>query len=417
MVLRAVLMVILLLTVGSSSVPGQIVSIPDSNLRTALEKALENALDKAPGAPITTAEMAALIELHAPNMGISDLTGLETAVNIQRLELGREYVSAEGRFINNNSISDLTPLAGLTQLTLLDLNGNAISDITALSGLTNLVVLRLGGNVITDITALSSLTHLVVLGLWDNNISDISPLVANRELGVGKEVNVSENPLNDASINVHILALQDRGVEVHFSNLKPPLEQFLLSIPEGLNLIHLPLNVSLVNGFPGPIRRVSHLYTALGGAGAVNFLATYDAAAQRWFGYFDTRETKSQSDRELTADAGILASLSSGVSVYLSGTKLGTDGKSSVGFTSGLNIVGLPLRDSRLNRVSDLLKFDGLVGNAHVVILTEGGKFKLVAREADPGDIAITGGQAFIVIVAQSVTVDISGEGWYNTGR
>ncbi len=361
--------------------------------------------------------MGSLIELRAPNADISDLTGLETAVNLQRLDLGLEYVSAEGRFINNNSISDLTPLAGLTQLTVLDLNGNAISDISALSGLTNLVVLRLGANVITDITALSGLTNLVVLGVWDNNISDISPLVANRGLGTGKEISVSENPLNDASINVHIPALQDRGVEVHFSNLKPPLEQFLLSVPAGLNLIHIPLNVSLVNGLPIPINTVSDLYAALGGAGAVNFLVTYDAKTQQWFGYFGAQDTGSQADRELTADAGIIAGLFTPVSVYLSGTVHGADGMSALGFTSGLNLVGLPLRDSRLNRVSDLLSFEGLLDNVHAIVLTEGGEFKLVARVDDPGDIGITGGQAFIVIVERSVTVTLSGDGWYNAGR
>ena len=152
-------------------------------------------------------------------------------------------------------------------------------------------------------------------------------------------------------------------------------------------------------------------------AGVVNFLVTYDAKAQQWFGYFGTQDTGSQADRELTADAGIIAGLFSPVSVYLSGTVLGTDGVSAVGFTPGLNVVGLPLRDARLNRVSDLLSINGLLGNAHVVILTEGGKFKLVGRVDDPGDIAITGGQAFIVIVERSVIVTLSGEGWYNTGR
>ena len=403
----------MLSTVGSSFSPAQTVSIPDSNLRAAIE----DALGKAPGAPITTAEMGSLIELRAPNADISDLMGLETAVNLQRLDRGREYVAAEGRFINNNSISDLTPLAGLTQLTVLDLNSNAISDISALSGLTNLVVLRLGANVITDITALSGLTNLVVLRLWDNNISDISPLVANRGLGTDEGISVSENPLNDASINVHIPALQDRGVEVHFSNLKPPLEQFLLSVPAGLNLIHIPLNVALVNGLPRPITTMSDLYAALGGAGAVNFLVTYDAKAQQWFGYFGTQDTGSQADRELTADAGIIAGLFSPVSVYLSGTVLGTDGISTVGFTPGLNVVGLPLRDARLNRVSDLLSLAGLLGNAHVVILTDGGEFKLVGQVDDPADIGITSGQGFIVIVERSATVTLSGEGWYNTGQ
>ena len=390
----------------------QTADISDPNLR----QAVEAALGKPSGATITKAEMGTLTELSAPNADITDLTGLEAAVNLQRLYLGHEYVSAEGRFINSNTISDLTPLSGLTQLTLLDLDGNAISDISALAGLTNLVVLRLGRNVIMDISALSGLTNLVVLRLWGNNISDISPLVANRGLGPGEVISVSENPLNDASINVHIPTLRDRGVEVHSFDLKPPLEQFLLSLPVGLNLVHIPLKITLINGLPRPISAVSDLYAALGGAGAVNFLVTYDAKAQQWFGYFGTQDTGSQADRELTADTGIIAGLFSPVSVYLSGTVLGTDGVSSVGFTPGLNVVGLPLRDARLNRVSDLLSLDGLFGNAHVVILTEGGEFKLVGRLDDPGDIAITGGQGFIVIVEQSVTVTISGEGWYNTG-
>ena len=413
MSVRAVLIIILLFAVWTGVTAAQTADISDPNLR----QAIEAALGKPAGATITRAEMGTLTELSAPNADITDLTGLEAAANLQRLYLGHEYVSAEGRFINSNTISDLTPLSGLTQLTLLDLDGNAISDISALSGLTNLVVLRLGGNVITDISALSGLTSLVVLRLWDNNISDISPLVANRGLGAGEVISVSENPLSDASINVHIPTLKDRGVEVQFFNLKPPLEQFLLSVPVGLNLIHIPLNVALVNGLPRPIRTVSDLYAALGGAGTVNFLVTYDAATQHWFAYFDTRDTGSQADRELTADEGVIAGLFSPVSVYLSGTVLGTDGVSAVGFTPGLNVVGLPLRDARLNRVSDLLSLDGLLGNAHAVILTEGGEFKLVGRADDPSDIAITGGQAFIVIVERSVTVTLSGEGWYNTGR
>ena len=154
---RAIISILFFL-IGANVTSAQTVSIADPNLR----QAIEAALDKTSGAPITEAEMDSLIELRAPNADISDLTGIETAVNLQRLDLGREYVSAEGRFINNNSISDLAPIEDLTQLTVLDLNGNAISDISALSGLTNLVVLRLGGNVITDISALSGLTNLVV---------------------------------------------------------------------------------------------------------------------------------------------------------------------------------------------------------------------------------------------------------------
>ena len=134
------------------------VDISDHNLRTALE----GILSKAPGDPIPPAEMATLTRIEYGDglvgAGISDLTGLEFATNLTHLAL------------SSNSISDISPLEGLTKLTVLNLEYNAISD--------------------------------------------LSPLVANLGLGNGSEVNVRRNPLNPASINTHIPALLNRGVNV-----------------------------------------------------------------------------------------------------------------------------------------------------------------------------------------------------------
>ena len=409
---RAIISILFFL-IGANVTFAQTVSIADPNLRAAIE----NTLGKAPGATITEAEMEGLTELRAPNVGISDLTGLETALNLQRLYLGHEYVSAEGRFINNNTISDLTPLSGLTQLTLLDLNGNAISEVTALSGLTNLVVLWLGSNVITDITGLSGLTNLVVLRLWDNNISDISPLVSNRGLGAGEVVSVSENPLNDISITVHIPALQDRGVEVHFSNLKPPREQFLLSVPMGYSLIHVPLRVKVVDGVAHPIESVADLYDALGGAAIVKLVITLDSQTQQWYVYLSPLDRGTDADRELTDEMGILVDMRSRVKVHLAGIPLATDGDSTISLTSDYNLVGLPLRDEGINRVSDLFTLEGIGGNSAVVFFTDNGAFKVNVRGEGPNDMPIIGGQAFILDTRRSATVTLSGEGWYNTGR
>lgn len=104
------------------------VNIADPNLRVAIEKTL----GKAPGALITTTEMATLTELSAPNANITDLTGLEAATNLLRLYLNDRYVAVEGRFINSNAISNLSPLSGLTHLTRLHLDGNSITDLSPL---------------------------------------------------------------------------------------------------------------------------------------------------------------------------------------------------------------------------------------------------------------------------------------------
>lgn len=74
----------------------QTVSIVDFNLRAAVE----DALGKAPGASITTTEMATLTELDARNADITDLTGLEAATTLERLDLGAAYVRAEVRRIS-----------------------------------------------------------------------------------------------------------------------------------------------------------------------------------------------------------------------------------------------------------------------------------------------------------------------------
>ena len=132
--------------------------MPDANLRAAIETALR----KTRGAPITRAEMASLTRLAAPEKDIRDLTGLEFATGLTSLNL------------SYNITSDITPLSGLTKLTWLDLSVNTITDISPLSGLTNLTVLILHDNFFSDISPLSGLTRLGLLSLYDITIRDRS---------------------------------------------------------------------------------------------------------------------------------------------------------------------------------------------------------------------------------------------------
>ena len=148
---------------------------------------IETSLNKKAGDPITAVEMATLTNLDASNANISDLTGLEHATDLTSLNL------------QSNSISDISPLTGLTNLTVLVLNGNSISNISAVLGLTNLTRLR----------------------LKLNSIADLAPLVANRGLSSGTEVDVRQNPLSYPSIHTHIPALQSRGVTVEFDTRTP----------------------------------------------------------------------------------------------------------------------------------------------------------------------------------------------------
>ena len=226
------------------TVPAQTVNLPDANLRTVIEAAL----GKTSGATITVSDMAGLPHLEASNANISDLTGLEHAINLRTLDLtansildisavagltnltsldlDRNLISdfsalaglTNLRLLNLSwsSISDISMLAGLNNLTSLDLSGNSISDISSLAGLINLTLLNLNRNNISDISAVAELTKLTRLYLDRNSISDLSALVANAGLGSRDTVNVKGNPLSAVSIDTHIPALQGREVTVEF---------------------------------------------------------------------------------------------------------------------------------------------------------------------------------------------------------
>ena len=118
---------------------------------------------------------------------ILDLTGLEHATELRELYLGDNQVSditplaqltqiRELDLTRNKDISDITPLAQLTQIRKLHLTGNQVSDITPLAQLTQLQMLTLSANNIIDVTPLAELTQLQTLSARGNNIIDIAPL-------------------------------------------------------------------------------------------------------------------------------------------------------------------------------------------------------------------------------------------------
>jgi Leucine-rich repeat (LRR) protein len=74
--------------------------------------------------------------------------------------------------------------------------------------------ISLGDNYISDLSPLAGLTNLQKLDLMFNSISDISPLVENSGLSEGDTVDLSGNPLSTTSVDVYIPQLEARGVTV-----------------------------------------------------------------------------------------------------------------------------------------------------------------------------------------------------------
>ena len=136
---------------------------------------------------IPQVSLAKVTKLKLDDEEITDLTGLEHAVQLVEL------------YLSYNQIRDVTPLAHLTQLIHLDLSDNQISDITPLAHLTLLTLLELDRNQISDISPLAQLTQLTRLWLWDNQISDVTLLTTFASLENLRSISLRGNPITDIS--------------------------------------------------------------------------------------------------------------------------------------------------------------------------------------------------------------------------
>ncbi len=171
-----------------------------------------------------------LTELYLHRNMIYDIAPLSNLTALEKLDVSANFhisdispLSGMTRlrtlYLYTNEISDLSPLSGLTDLRWLSLSNNLIWDLSPLSGLTELRGLALNINAVSDISHLSGMIHMERLNIWDCDISDLSPLVENAGLRGEKDyIDVRDNPLSDVSINKHIPALRERGVQVRLDN-------------------------------------------------------------------------------------------------------------------------------------------------------------------------------------------------------
>jgi hypothetical protein len=192
-----------------------------------LDKAVRDAL--APqGADLTSVDLQNLTILSAPAAGISNLSGLEWATNLNYLNLA------------GDKAVDASPLSGLFLLTFLDLSDNPVTNLQVLSFLTNLSTLYLAENSLTNISFLTNLSNLTLLNLETNRLTDISPLAnlpilgelflgQNRLTDIATLTNLSRLwylsvPLNvlETDLNPAIIDLENRNVGVRFSPQRTP---------------------------------------------------------------------------------------------------------------------------------------------------------------------------------------------------
>lgn len=149
--------------------------------------------------------------------GITDISCLEKLVNLERFEsIGNQGItdySVIANFTNlkhlNLSISeieDISFVSGLTKLEKLYLSFNKIYNILPLQNLTSLQTLALGTNRLQDISVIANMTNLTLLDIQDNYIEDFTPILGLQNL---KTLDVSRNFLSDEQMNQIIEATEN----------------------------------------------------------------------------------------------------------------------------------------------------------------------------------------------------------------
>ena len=221
-------------------IPGRGVHIPDSNLRALIEEVLETKM-------IRPDTMARLTTLKASNRDISDLTGLEFAINLEELWISRNPISDLSPLagcINlirlhawHNPISDLSPLANLTKLELLHCVEGLISDMSPLAGLTNLKYLTLYTQRLSDISPIASLTNLRGIRLTHNDISDLSPLASLINLEM---IAIYDNQISDISPLAKLTQLDELHIQSNQISDLSPLRNLT-------NLTHLNIGTNQIS--------------------------------------------------------------------------------------------------------------------------------------------------------------------------
>ena len=162
------------------------------------------------------AGLTALNRLWLDKTGILDIAPLADLEALQVLTLecadGNDFVGRAR--CEEDSITDISALAGLTNLTTLDLNFNNVVDVEPLAGLTRLNSLDLWGNEISDLSPLENLVDLLWMDLDDNEITDVRPLA---NLSILEALHLNGNAVGDISPlagldNLDTLGLNGNGI-------------------------------------------------------------------------------------------------------------------------------------------------------------------------------------------------------------
>lgn len=185
----------------------KIVHIPDKHL----EEAIRDEIGVSGTIPLTPSHIKMLKRLVANDQSITDLTGLEHAINLEKLNLS-----------NNSELSDIRPIANLTKLKWLAFAGTQVRDLNPLVGLTNLETLYSWLTPVSDLEPLASLTSLVDIDASGCKISNVTPMAFLTQL---KYLKIRYNLIEDVTPLANLTQLIELNLSFNqIVNVRPLAE-------------------------------------------------------------------------------------------------------------------------------------------------------------------------------------------------
>jgi uncharacterized repeat protein (TIGR01451 family) len=158
---------------------GDVITIEDPALEEVIREGL-SIYNRA----LTVSDIEGVTSIYGYGRGIASLKGLEYAKNLMYLSL------------DENNITDLSPIKDLSQLEVIELSGNPIASINALDDMTNIRHLNLSDTELTNIATLTTLQNLQYVDLRYSNID-----------------------FNNEEVRSVLKELSNKGVEIDFINV------------------------------------------------------------------------------------------------------------------------------------------------------------------------------------------------------